>query len=54
MSTHDIKEFFTLDEWDLIHSLVTNNKQFCENEEWDPVETYDSIENKIYKLFENK
>lgn len=54
MTDSTIKEFFTLDEWDLIHSLVHNNKQFCEDEEYDPVETYDSIENKIYKLFENK
>lgn len=52
--TDTIKDFFTEDEWDLIHSLVSNNKQYCENDEHDPIETYDSIENKIYKLFENK
>ena len=52
--TDTIKDFFTEDEWDLIHSLVRNNKEYCENDEYDPIETYDSIENKIYKLFENK
>jgi hypothetical protein len=52
--TDTIKEFFTLDEWDLIHSLVANNSEFCEDDEDDPLETYTSIENKIYKLFENK
>lgn len=52
--TDTIKDFFTEDEWDLIHSLVHNNKEYCENDEYDPIETYDSIENKIYKLFENK
>jgi len=52
--TKTIKEFFTLDEWDLIHSLVANNSEFCEDDEHDPLETYTSIENKIYKLFENQ
>ena len=54
MMTDTIKDFFTEDEWDLIHSLVHNNKEFCEDDEYDPIETYYSIENKIYKLFENK
>ena len=52
--TETIKEFFTLDEWDLIHSLISNNKQFCEDDEHDPLETYTSIENKIYKLFDSE
>lgn len=52
MNTHEIKEFFSQDEWDLIHSLVHENKQLCDNEESN--QTYVSIENKIYKLFENK
>jgi hypothetical protein len=50
--TESIKEFFTSDEWDLIHSLVANNSEFCEDDEYDPLETYTSIENKIYKLFD--
>lgn len=49
----DIKEFFTNDEWDLIHSLVINNKEFCEDDEYDPRETYQSVEDKIYKLIED-
>ena len=53
VGNHAVKEFFTLDEWDLIHSLVSNNKQFCENDEHDSLKTYTSIEDKIYKLFEN-
>jgi hypothetical protein len=47
-----IKEFFTEAEWDLIYSLVGNNREFCEDTEEDPVEDYDSIVNKIQKLFE--
>jgi hypothetical protein len=49
-----VKNFFTLSEWDLIHSLVANNKEFCEDTEEDPVSDYQSIEDKIYKLFENR
>ena len=49
-----VKDFFTLSEWDLIHSLVANHKEFCEDTEEDPVSDYQSIEDKIYKLFENK
>ena len=52
VKTSYIKEFFTLSEWDLIVSLVDNNRQFCTNEEEDPVEDYDNIVNKIHKLFE--
>ena len=47
-----IKEFFTLEEWDLIQSLVHNNREFCENTDDDPIDDYDNITNKIYKLFE--
>ena len=50
--TYHIKEFFTEAEWDLIYSLVNNNREFCEDTEEDPVEDYDSIVNKIHKLFE--
>jgi hypothetical protein len=46
-----IKEFFTLGEWDLIQSLVHNNREFCEDTEFDPLADYDNITNKIYKLF---
>jgi hypothetical protein len=28
-----VKDFFTLSEWDLIYSLVANNKEFCEDTE---------------------
>jgi hypothetical protein len=45
-----IKEFFTDSEWDLIYSLVSNNRDFCEDEEEDPVEDYDNIISKIYNL----
>lgn len=48
---HAIREFFTNSEWDLIHSLITNNREFCEDDEHDPVKDYDSISDKIYKLF---
>lgn len=51
--TQTIKEFFTDEEWDLIYSLVNNNKEFCEDDEYDPRETYDSIVSKIYKLHQN-
>jgi hypothetical protein len=47
-----VKEFFTLSEWDLIHSLVHNNREFCEDDEFDPRSDYDSIVDKIYKLFD--
>jgi hypothetical protein len=48
---HPIKEFFTESEWDLIYSLVVNNREFCEDEEQDPVEDYYSISDKIVSLF---
>lgn len=50
-TTHSIKEFFTDSEWDLIYNLVDNNRQFCEDEEWDPRSDYDSVVDKIYNLF---
>ena len=52
--TETIKEFFTDKEWDLIYNLVSNNSQFCEGDEYDPVEDYDSITGKIVKLFQTK
>ena len=45
-----VKEFFTEAEWDLIHSLVSNNREFCEDTEEDPAEDYDSIIAKIHNL----
>lgn len=50
-TTNSIKEFFTEDEWDLIYSLVANNREFCEDEEHDPIETYNSVLNKIHDLW---
>jgi len=50
---HSVKEFFTQSEWDLIFNLVSNNVQFCEDEEQDPVEDYYSIADKITALFNN-
>lgn len=52
MSNQIVRDFFTSDEWDLIHSLVANNREFCEDDEHDPVSDYDNIINKIYKLFD--
>lgn len=54
VGNHAVKDFFTNEEWDLIYDLVHNNKQFCEDEEYDPLETYDSIEKKIYNLFQQE
>lgn len=51
---HAVKAFFTNEEWDLIYSLVSNNREFCEDDEFDPVSDYDSIVGKIEKLFESK
>lgn len=50
--THPIKEFFTDSEWDLIYNLVENNRQFCEDDEYDPVEDYNTVLTKIHNLFE--
>jgi hypothetical protein len=52
--TETIKEFFTESEWDLIYNLVENNRQFCEDEDQDPVEDYDNIVSKIATLFQTK
>ena len=49
--THPIKEFFTDSEWDLIYNLVSNNREFCEDDEFDPVEDYNTIITKIATLF---
>lgn len=48
-----IKDFFTDSEWDLIYNLVENNRQFCEDEEQDPVEDYDNIITKIHSLYKD-
>jgi hypothetical protein len=53
-NTEMIKDFFTESEWDLIHNLVSNNAQFCDDEEQDPVKDYHSITDKIVKLFQTK
>ena len=54
MTSEMIKEFFTESEWDLIYNLVENNRQFCEDEDQDPVEDYDNIVRKIATLFQTK
>ena len=46
-----MKDFFTDSEWDLIYSLVAGNREFCEDDEYDPVSDYNSILDKISKLF---
>lgn len=52
LMTHPIKEFFTDSEWDLIYNLVENNRQFCDDDEYDPVEDYNTVLTKIRGLFE--
>lgn len=51
-----VREFFTEAEWDLIYSLAHNNREFCQNDEFDPESDprsdYDSILEKIYRLFD--
>ena len=54
VGNHAIKEFFSDEEWDLIYALVENNAQFCDDDESDPKETYDSIVSKIYNLFQTE
>jgi hypothetical protein len=49
---NNIKEFFTDSEWDLIYNLVANNREFCEDDEYDPRSDYDNIVDKISNLFE--
>jgi hypothetical protein len=46
-----VKEFFTDSEWDLIYSLIQGNREFCEDDEFDPVSDYDSILSKMQALF---
>jgi len=46
-----VKDFFTDSEWDLIYSLVQGNREFCEDDEFDPVSDYDSILSKMQTLF---
>ena len=52
-SKEAIQEFFTDSEWDLIYNLVSNNREFCEDDEYDPRSDYDSIIYKISELFAN-
>ena len=52
-TAHPIKEFFTDSEWDLIYNLVANNREFCEDDEYDPRSDYDNIVDKISNLFAN-
>jgi hypothetical protein len=46
-----IKEFFTESEWDLIYSLVANNREFCEDDEHDPIDDYSNVMSKIHQLW---
>ena len=46
-----VKEFFTDSEWDLIYNLVSNNREFCEDDEYDPLSDYNSILSKMHTLF---
>jgi hypothetical protein len=52
-SKQAIQEFFTDSEWDLIYNLVSNNREFCEDDEYDPRSDYDNIVDKISNLFAN-
>jgi hypothetical protein len=52
-SKEAIQEFFTDSEWDLIYNLVSNNREFCEDDEYDPRSDYDNIVDKISNLFAN-
>jgi hypothetical protein len=46
--TETVKDFFTETEWDLIYSLVANNREF---EDDDSIEDYNSIVNKIHQIW---
>jgi len=48
-----MKDFFTDSEWDLIYALVANNREFCEDDEHDPIETYNSVMDKIHTLWQD-
>jgi hypothetical protein len=48
-----MKDFFTDSEWDLIYALVSNNREFCEDDEADPRSDYDSIMDKIAMLWQD-
>jgi hypothetical protein len=43
-----MKDFFTESEWDLIYSLVANNREF---EDDDSIDEYTSILNKIHQVW---
>lgn len=48
-----MKDFFTESEWDLIYALVSNNREFCEDDEADPIEDYNSILDKIATIWQD-
>jgi len=45
--THDIKEFFTDSEWDLIYNFIGNA---LDDDYFDPEDVY-SVRNKIHSIF---
>ena len=49
---NNIKEFFTDSEWDLIYTLLDQNRQY-EDPEMEGIEDYDTALQKITKLFNN-
>jgi hypothetical protein len=53
LTRETVKEFFTESEWDLIYSLVVNNREFCEDEDGDSYEDYTNVASKINNLFAN-
>jgi hypothetical protein len=44
-----MKDFFTESEWDLIYSLVANNREFEDDD--DSIDEYTSILNKIHQVW---
>ena len=47
-----IRDFFTDTEWDLIYTLLDQNRQY-EDPEMEGIEDYDTALQKITKLFNN-
>lgn len=47
-----IRDFFTDSEWDLIYTLLDQNRQY-EDPEMEGIEDYDTALQKITKLFNN-
>jgi hypothetical protein len=50
MPTQTIKEFFTDSEWDLIYSLVANNREFEDSDD-ESYDDYTNVMNKIHQLW---